>query len=102
MVELCTSCGSRIEMEIVGNYNMHDLEEELRMCRDCVENPPVRIQELFDRIAEGLNDENSEEFEEMEISMKGTVALHMIEKGLVEGGTAGHIETLRSMVASEV
>jgi len=98
----CSSCGSRIGTEMVENYDKHYFEEELRLCRNCIENPPMRIQELFDKIAKGLSEENREEFLEMEISMKSAVAMHMIDKRVIKGGTVGHIETLRAITASKI
>lgn len=102
--EICGCCGERIENEeIKQNYEKHGLEEELRYCEGCLRNPPTpAVKEVFKKIKRSLSKENKEEWENMDRSLKSAFALQQIEQGNIQGGTMGHIETLRSITASEI
>lgn len=101
---MCGCCGEKIEdEEIKKNYEEANLEESLWFCRDCVENPPtLKIDELFEQMKTAFGSENGEKFEEFDKSLKSAFALKCIQDGLIEGGTAGLIQTLRVITASKV
>lgn len=99
----CKSCGKDVSEKLMTNYKKHNLEPELRCCEECIRSfPGTALSELFSKIKDALNEKNQDEWKDLELSLKSAFALKMIQKENIEGGTMGHIETLRAITASEV
>lgn len=100
MNKLCDRCGNKIKEDLRETYKSSDTTAFYYWCQDCVENPPNRIQNLFDKIKEALNDTNAASFESMDIPMKATVAHNFLEKEIITGETIGDMVSLRTLMAS--
>lgn len=101
MTETCAVCGQLIrDKETIQNYKDNNLSKELWRCKNCIKDP-IGLTPLFHKIENALETENREKWENMDPSLKAAFALDQIKSGNIQGGTAGHIESLRAIVASE-
>ena len=99
-ITLCGRCGKRVEDQLLEKYDEADLEDSLRWCESCIDDTPTAIEELFEKIEDALSEENAKEFRDFDKSMKAATSLEFIQSGAITGGTIGHLETLRIIVAS--
>lgn len=96
-VERCSCCRAKIEPEVLEAQRKHGDFTEGADCRDCLESVPdnPQMQNLFTEIRDGLSDENTEKWDDLDREDRVLFAMQLINEGIAEGGSPGFHEQLR-------
>lgn len=95
---LCGCCGGAIAPDVLGAQREHgDFREGGADCRDCLEDVPTSPQmtDLLATIGEHLDGERREQWDGADLESRVLLAMHVLNAGIVEGGTLGFTEQLR-------
>ena len=99
----CGRCGTPIQDNALAEtYQEHEIGKGARLCRACPSEIPAvaPFAALFDRVRDALSPENREKWDGLSAADRAGFVLDSMRKGTIQGGTVGHMETLRALVAS--
>lgn len=99
----CGRCGAPVaDNALAAAYADHDIGEGVWMCRSCIAEISriAPFADLFERVRDALSPENREKWDGLEDADRATFALKCMRNGTIQGGTVGHMETLRAVIAS--